>query len=175
MQLAEITQWWGHIVEMLEASDNEVTPEIQAELDAYQFTESDKVDGYVVVLKEMEARLAAAESVRKALVEPYVRKEKTLASHIEWLKGNVQAHMVRTGVRELLGKIWKFRRQDTAAPLLVGEYQPKEFAASPFVRCSYEWDKKALRAAIEDTENPQHVLAVSLARIGPKGESVRVY
>lgn len=112
MSLNDITEAICAIID--QCVDGEITPELQAQLDAIDVPLADKVDGYKHALLTLEAQADA----RKAVVAPYIAEAKALENHVDRIKRYLHATMVRLGTRELRGNSGRFYLQRNGAKTL---------------------------------------------------------
>jgi hypothetical protein len=129
------------ILQFLDAVDQGVidpTPEKKAEVAALLVA---KIDSTAEVLDELEHQ---AERLRQASAKLAEGKRQVLA-RVERIKDYIAFHMQQGGFTQLPGECWKAKM--TTGLSVLPKMEPE--AHLPFVRVKFEWDKKALKAALE--------------------------
>jgi len=141
---------------MLEASEGEVTPEIQAVLDAVDAWKAEldrdldgKVDGYATFIKELEGRA----QVRKQRADELAARARIDTRNADWLKGVLLGELQRREVKKLETH---HHRVSVAAnggklPLLVKD-ETALLAEERFVIVKRELNKDAVREALDAGE-----------------------
>ena len=170
-RLDELTARWREIETLLEASDGEITPEIESALTYFNLDEADKVDGYVFVVRDL---LDRAEAMRAHAAEVQGRA-RTLERQADWLQRRLEAHMLACGVRELRGHARRVQYQRVGGKPPVELTVPPAELPAAFRRESIDANKQALAEALGNPEHPLHALAQTCARFGDRGETLRLY
>lgn len=165
---------------LLDETDGEVTPEIEAWMAEYGDELAGKVDGLVSYLRDRQARGEAM----KAEAAVLTAKARTEARKVDSLKGYVQGQMGRLGVREMAGTIWSVALQKNGGkPVLTLLADPALFPDDLVtVVTTRTVNKDAVRARLAvggvqtlavwvDGQEPTQV---PLARLEPVGESLRI-
>jgi hypothetical protein len=165
--LSEIAAQMAALDEMLEASGGEVTPDVEALLTTYSLAEAEKVDGYILFLKDLELRAQATKSAEDELA----MKRRALENRARWLKERIAGYMAERGVRELRGLVWRFAFQRNGGKAPVEVLTDPRNLPHEFQKVTVEADKERLREALAG-EHPGKL--AGLARIGPVGESLRI-
>lgn len=172
MTLTEIEELWAKVEELLEQNGGEETEEVTALLDQFDLAQRDKVDGYCAVIDKLRDDEMAA----LARCEEYQRKADAAARNRQWLRQRLAWHMERMGIREIKGQLRKVKwvPNGGAAPveLLV---QKEALPVALLKKGPVEANLTVIRKALEDENHPYHQLAVAYARIGERGEYLRVY
>ena len=143
------------ILQFLDAVDQGVidpTPERKAEVAALLVS---KIDNTAELLDELEHQ---AERLRLASAKLSEGKRQVLA-RVDRIKDYMAFHMQHAGFTQLPGECWKAKLSTGIA--VVPKRDPE--AGLPFVRVKYEWDKKALKTALESFD-PK---AMELANLVP--------
>jgi hypothetical protein len=159
---------WLELDQLLAETEGELTPELQARLEAFSLAERAKVDGYVQYLRGLKAQAEALKAEAKVLSEKAKRKETVVAALME----RVAQHMTLTGVTVLPGDIWEFRRVGTGgkAPLIVDEQKALSLPFRFFRTQEPVLDREALRAGVE-AKDPW---ALDVASIGERGSYLKI-
>lgn len=133
----------------------------------YEWQSRQKVDGYCQLIQNMQAdNMAIAEEV-----ERLTGRARVLVNRIERLKAMAKKAMELRGVRKLDGAKFTISIQKNGGkdPIELLVEDPARYP-DEFVKVVRSPDKEKLRAALE-TNDPE---AVKFARIGQRGESVRI-
>jgi len=144
--LIEQPQTLAQILETLQAADDALvamTPEQMRELGA---TLAQKVDGYRTVLTKMEAE----ETRLRAEADAFLKPARALAKAQDRLKEAMAYHMQANSFTRIPGE--KFRvdlkeSKSVEAPAACTEKDQWDYP--DFVRVKVEWNKSALKAALE--------------------------
>lgn len=170
--LLDLDARWREIERLLDESEGEVTPEIEAAMAEWNLDEADKVDGYIYAIKDLEDR---ADLAKRQAADLYA-KGKAIARRAAWLEARLAEHMAQRGVREVRGQTFRaqFQKNGGKAPLEV-LVDPKLLPVFLQKYHEPEADKMLLATALDDPEHPYHVAAEKYARFGERGESLRFY
>jgi hypothetical protein len=149
----------AQILETLQAADDaliEMTTDQMAELGALL---AQKVDGYRLVLTKMEAEEKRLREEAAAFLKP----AQALAKAQDRLKGAMIYHMVKHNMTRIPGESWRVDLKETKAVETPQEKPTSDdqWNYPDFVRQKFEWDKVALKAALE-RDDPK---AKEIARI----------
>lgn len=138
--LAEILAWLDAVDQGLIAA----TPEDQAHVGALLVAKIDNTKGVLDELEFQEKRLrAAAKELETGAGQ--------VASRVKRMKSYMAHHMKAHGFTHLPGEVWKARLTGgvSAEPNYKTPVKGDVEKAPHLVRVKYEWDKKALKAALE--------------------------
>ena len=97
MKLYELTEQWNDVYSLMEDGETDEQV-IQDTLEGIEGEIEDKADNYAKIIRNLQADAEAL----KAEEDRLNRRRKSVESHIQWLKDNLQANL------EFIGKI-KFR------------------------------------------------------------------
>ena len=166
--LAELSLIGGDIDAALEASEGEITPEIEAMLEAFGLHERTKVDGYCAVVDDLDSLIAACET-RKRQIDSRIR---SLKSQRERRAAAMLWYMRAKGVRRLSGV------EHEVALVANGGVEPMKLKIDagalperfqkPAKPVTPEADNDALRAALNGND-PE---ATAVAFFVPRGDRV---
>ncbi len=151
--LADILAW-------LDATDSGLinpTPEQQAEVGALLAA---KVDGTKDFIDELEYQ---AERLRVAAAQLAEGKRQVLA-RVDRLKSYMAHHMCEKAFQQIPGDVWKVRL--TGSEAVETEVEPDaEYArlVPELVRVKYEWNKSALKKALESGDAEAAAIAKLVA------------
>lgn len=143
--LTDLSTQWDELDSLLSVSGGEVTPEIDALWGDLVSLEASKIDGYVAVIKHLEAHADAARSMADELQY----KAFTAKNRAKWLKDRMAQYLTERGLTEGKGVVWRFQQEK------VGGNLPIEITVEPgqlaprFQKVTIEANKDALRAALE--------------------------
>lgn len=132
----------AEILAFLDAVDQGVidpTPEKKAEVAALLVA---KIDNTKDVIDELEFQEARLRKAAKELSEG----ARQVAGRVERIKSYMAFHMQQNGFQQIPGECWKAKLTTGLSVVPKRDPGPGEFR---FVRAKYEWDKKALKAALE--------------------------
>ncbi len=128
----------------------ELTPELDAALEAFEFLQADKIDAYYAVLAEMETHA----DVRKAQAHKFDAEATILKAQAatfeaarDRLMARLKAYMVARGVTELAGVTKHVKLVHNPKPPLE-IVAPIDAIPDEFCRIKREADKEKMRAMI---------------------------
>lgn len=133
---------------LLQSTDGEVTPEIEAMMSENALAEPEKVQGYYYLIQRLKAEIAYLKQLE---AEPRATR-KTLEAKLDWLNENLKRHAIESGKKELIGIDHRYAVQK-AKPvvaiidekLIPGEY--KDIVTS--VEIAKDRIKEDLEAGVE--------------------------
>lgn len=185
--LYELTDELLALDALLEETEGELTEELEQWMDEYGAKTREKVDRVCAYHADLLARAAAKKAEAKTLAEK-ARIEENKAERVKRL---LDVAMTRLGTRQLDGNLYTVRRQKVGGKrkltVLAADVSafPKRFVIQPPPPPPVV-DTEALRAFLEecaatdalaDTEPVEYepmTDGVVLARLEPRGESVRI-
>lgn len=167
MSLYDIGENLAALDALLEESQGELTPEIEAWMREYGLAEKEKVDRYGAYAKELDATTKALKEEEERLA---ARRKATL-NKIERLKFLADGYLVQRGITKVEGKLFTIARQKNGGkPALTLLVQPEALPDAYRVTVTtVNPDKEKLRAAVEAGEPGIE----TLARLEEPGYSVR--
>jgi hypothetical protein len=130
------------VTAILEASEGEITPGVQAQLEELERVAgpTHKVDGY----KDALLRWSTAAEARQKMAEQYATEAKALENRAKRLKEYIAACMTRLGVKRLEGESGVLRLQRNGQPSL--EFDPKAPVPRELERVTLVIDAETLDA-----------------------------
>jgi hypothetical protein len=177
--LLELADHFDALFRRIEAVDGELTPELAAELEALDFAEASKVDGYRFRRLTQDAEAQHLKDQAKALLE----RAKRIAAAGERLDARLSAYMALKGVTELKGHSYTAKKLPASSvPLEI--LVPIDALPERFLRRKDpEPDKVAMKAAMQEGVRPEDWPADELrdeegkviARLGEPSIYVRWY
>jgi hypothetical protein len=174
VKLLELTDLWRQIEVELDANGGEVTEDMEARLSLFNLEERDKVDGYVHIIKDLRAR---AKLMREQAADLTARA-RTREANADWLENRLTFHMGERGLRRLEGNTHyaQWQKNGGVPPVeLLDGITPDRVVSYFHKRRPVELDEAAIRAALSDENHDFHRLAKDYARLGDRGEHLRLY
>jgi hypothetical protein len=172
MSLYEISEQIQALDQLLANLGGDVTEgtdgaTIEKWAEEYQWMEREKVDGYVKLIKNIEGQQGAIDDEVKALTE----KSRVLDNRISRLKSLVKFIMDQRKTKRLEGNVWSFVIQKNGGkdPIELLVEDPEKLP-DEMVKIIRKADLDAIREALE-AKKPE---ALAVARIGERGESLRI-
>lgn len=170
--LFDIGNDWAVLDAAIEDRGGEILPEDEAVFDAWadslQQEEGVKLDRYCNYVAQLEMEKDACE--RQA--EEYEERAEKRAKRIAWLHKMMQDYLARTGRKKVqteTGRVVSVQGHGGKIPVVIdAEAKPMESGDPRFVREKFEWDKDAIRDALEAGES------LSFAKLGERGSSLRI-
>lgn len=154
---------------LLEAG-GEITEELEARYHDLLDLREDKVEGYVRVIRRLEATAEAVKAERQRLQEA----ERGLARAAQSLKDRLARSMRERGDGEYLTALGRVKLQQAGTPpvelLVEADALPEHF-----VRIKRSADLTALREALSGDDGERREEAARLARLGEAAFYVRLY
>ena len=139
--LYEIGTELEHLWQLIDAADGELTPELEAALAAVDLADSEKVDAYCRLIRELEGRV----ELRKAEAARLRDLAAVDENGAERMKARLKDHLERTGRQRIETRLFRVWVQNSAPSVVYAgavENLPREFT-----RIKVEIDKEALHAA----------------------------
>jgi len=131
MTLHELTNEWKLIQESIEAADGELTPEIEARMDAFAQAFPVKVDGYCRLIKNLELQAATiAEQAKPFKLEAkrIEARSKSREAAAERLRFRLKEAMQLQGESKIVTDLFTVSVYDIAPAITwMGETIPDEF------------------------------------------------
>ncbi len=152
------------------ASGGEVTDELEAQHDRLLDLRDGKVEGYLRVLRRLEATAETVKAERQRLQDA----ERRLVKAAQSLKDRLAESMRLHGEHEHLTALGRVKLQQSGTPpveLTVAEDELPE----AFVRTKRSADLTALREALASDDPAVRADAERLARLGEASYFVRIY
>lgn len=163
------------IEDMLEASEGEITPEIEAMLDAELKTEeeiSHKLDSYAYLMAGIGKEVELLNERMKALKAKRDGKQRT----IDAMKERLRIFLTGRGIRKIEGDYFTIalQRNGGVRPLIIEDGTKAEGVPSQFQCITTTIDTSAVRAFLEGQGEDGNDQALGWAKLGERGESVRI-
>jgi hypothetical protein len=139
--LYEIGTEFERLLSLIAAADGEVTAELEAALAAVDLADSEKVDAYCRMIRELEGRV----ELRKAEAARLRDLARTDENGAERMKARLKDHLERTGRQRIETRLFRVWVQASAPSVVYAgavENLPREFT-----RIEVKIDKEALHAA----------------------------
>lgn len=174
MTLTEIEQLADLIDEKLTESGGETTEEIEDLFKQFDFAQRDKIDGYIRLIRHLEGRSKLAQQT----ADEYRARAHSADRQVDWLKQRLAWHMDRMGTRELQGALHraKWVANGGQAPLVGPGIENPLLLPTPFQKITVEADKQKLRDFLgKDGTGMGRIEGELLVRLGPRGQSLRIY
>ncbi len=151
-------------------SGGEVTDEIEAQHDRLLDGRADKVEGYLRVMRRLEATAEAVKAERQRLQDA----ERRLSGAAQALKDRLAASMQQRGDTEYLTALGRVKLQRSGSPPVELRVEVERLPEA-FVRTKRSADLTALREALASEDPERRAEAEALARLGEPSYYVRIY
>ena len=165
MRLDEIASQWESVEAALEMTGGELTPALEANLEALNLAEREKVDGYVFKVKALEGE---CESLKK-LKDEIDAKIKARQKLREWLLNRARLYMEQRDTRVLQGQIFRMQLVASGRPPVEVLVPPEELPEGWRIT-EYKANKEKIREYLESGD----ATIPALARLGEPTLSVRI-
>jgi hypothetical protein len=173
--LFEIGNDLAALYDQLEEAEGEITPELEAEMDALLAQGEEKIDGYCALIKEFEAKakIRAEESTR---ISKLAQSDAAVASR---LKTRLHEFLTRSDTQKIETLRFKVRRQKNGGrvPVILDEY----FASHPeelperYRKVVFTPDLEQIREdLLDEAADAQHWGAQDVATLAEPGEHLRI-
>lgn len=151
-------------------SGGEITDELEAQHDRLLDLREGKVEGYLRVLRRLEATAEAVKTERQRLQG----SERRLANAAQSLKDRLVLSMQQHGDTEYLTALGRVRLQQSSSPPVELLTEVNQLPDA-FVRVKRSADLTALRNALCSDDADLRAEAEGVARIGEASHYVRIY
>ncbi len=151
-------------------SGGEITDEIEAQHDRLLDLREGKVEGYLRVMRRLEATAEAVKTERQRLQE----SERRLSNAAQSLKDRLVLSMQQRGETEYLTSLGRVKLQQSGSPPVELAVEVDDLPEG-FVRVKRSADLTALREALQSEDADLRAEAERLARIGEAKYYVRIY
>ena len=167
MTLYDIDDELLALIESIEDAGGEVTDDQETRLHALLDAREDKADGYIAVIRELDAR-AKAFADEAARLNSHA---KSTGSKRDRLKARLLESMQRRGEEVIEGRLGKVRVQFSGSASVVVLADPEDLPER-FQRVTVAADKTALKAALAE-QDPEAVRVAELSE--SRTPYIRIY
>ncbi len=152
------------------ASGGEITDEVEARHGGLLDLREGKVEGYLRVIRRLEATAEAVKAERQRLQE----SERRFTNAAQSLRSRLAASMQHRGETECLTALGRVKLQQSGTPPVELSVEV-EHLPEAFVRLKRSADLTALREALRSDDPALRAEAECVARLGEASYYVRVY
>ncbi|MAQ92650.1 MAG: hypothetical protein CMM84_03840 [Rhodothermaceae bacterium] len=157
MTLYQIDDELLTLIQSIQDAGGEVTDEQNARLDALLDAREDKADGYIAIIRQMQAEADAY----KAEADRLDGLRRAATNKADRLKSRLLDSMQRKGEDVLTGRLGKVRVQHSGSASVVLLADPEDLPAR-FQRVTVAADKTALKAALAE-QDPEAVRVAEIS------------
>lgn len=162
VQNVEPPKTLAQILKTLEEADNallDLSPDDMRQLGSML---AEKVDAYHTVLSKM----AAEEKRLREEAESFLKPARALASAQERLKQSMSFVMMENKYLRIPGDKYRVElKESKSVSCPLDPTKDDQWVYPDFVRVKFEWDKKALREALEGDDKEKKALAEKVAEV----------